>query len=66
VAYYNANFSDESDDEKLEISTKTDVHSFRRVHRHASCSAGAMYSGCGALMCNIQMSTLVKTSWTLE
>jgi uncharacterized membrane protein len=44
---------------------KTNDYSYRRVHRYASCSAGALYSGCGALMCNIQMSTLVKTFWTL-
>jgi hypothetical protein len=58
VAYCNANFLDESDAGKLDTSAKTDVYSFRRVHRHASCSAGA-------LMCNIQTSTVVKTSWTL-
>jgi hypothetical protein len=29
---------------------------------YISCSAGALCSGCGALMCNIQTSALVKTS----
>ena len=60
VAYCNANFSDESDAKKLEISAKTDVYNFRRVHRRVSCSDGALCSGCGALMCNIQTSTFVK------
>jgi hypothetical protein len=64
VVYCNANFLEESDAEKLETAVKTDVHSFRRVRRHASCSAGALCSRCGALMCNIQMSTFVKSSWT--
>jgi hypothetical protein len=64
VAYCNANFLDEIDAEKLETSVKTDVHSFRRVHGRASCSAGALCSVCGALMCNIQTSAIVKSSWT--
>jgi hypothetical protein len=40
VVYCNAYCSDESDAEKLEISTKTDVYSYRRVHICTSYSAG--------------------------
>jgi hypothetical protein len=65
VANYNTNCSDKSEAEKLEISVKTNVYSYRRVHRRASSSAEALCNGSGALMCNKQMSTLVKTSWTL-
>ena len=65
VAYCNANCSDESDAEKLQISAKTDVYSYKTAHRRASSSAGTLCSGCRALMCNIQTSTCVKTSWTL-
>jgi hypothetical protein len=50
---------------KLEISAKTEVQIYWRMHRRASSSAGAFCSGCGALMCNLQTSTLVKTFWPL-
>jgi len=32
--------SDKTNAQKSEISTKIDVCSYRRAHRHASCSAG--------------------------
>jgi hypothetical protein len=41
---------------KSEISTKLHVYSYRRAHRHASCSAGVICSGCGVVICNIQPS----------
>ena len=62
VVYWNGDRSNESDAEKLEISPKSDVYSYRRVHKRASCSDEALCSGCGALTCNIQTSTLVKPS----
>jgi len=37
----------------LEISTKLDVYSYRRAHRHASYSAGVICWGCGVVTCNI-------------
>jgi hypothetical protein len=55
----------QTDAEKLEISVITDVYSYRRVHRRASCSAGALCHGYGALTWNILPSTLMKNSWTL-
>jgi len=48
--------SDKTNAQKLEISTKIDVYSYRRTHRHASCSAGVLCRGCGVVTCNIQPS----------
>jgi hypothetical protein len=48
--------SDKTKAKKSEISTKIDVYSYRRAHRHASCSAGVICRGCGAVTCNTQMS----------
>jgi len=45
--------SDKTNAQKLEISTKLDVYSYRRAHRHASCSAGVICRGCGVVTCNI-------------
>ena len=36
--------------------TNIDVHSYRRAHRRASCSAGVICMGCGAVTCNRQLS----------
>jgi len=33
---------------------KIGVYSYRRAHRHASCSAGVICRGCGVITCNIQ------------
>ena len=41
---------------KSEISTKTDVYSYRRPHRCASRSAGVLCRGCGPVTCNTQLS----------
>ena len=50
--------------QKWEISIKIDVYSYRRAHRHASCSAGVFCRGCGAVS-NMQHTAinLLKTSW---
>jgi hypothetical protein len=37
---------------KSEILTNIDVYSYRRPHRHASCSAGVICRGCGVVTCN--------------
>jgi hypothetical protein len=46
----------------LEISKKIDVYSYRSAHRHVCCSSGALCRGCGAEMCNIQPSDILKMS----
>lgn len=38
--------SDKTDAQKLELSTKIDVYSYRRAHRGASCGAGLICRGC--------------------
>jgi hypothetical protein len=48
-------YSDKSNAQKLEIPTNIDVYSYRTAHRHASCSAGVIYSGCGVVTCNTQL-----------
>jgi len=54
VAYpYN---SDKTNAKKFEISTKLDVYSYRRAHRHTSCSAGVICRGCGVVTCKIRPS----------
>jgi hypothetical protein len=45
---------------KLEISTKINVYSYGRPHRHASCSAEVICRGCGVVTCNTQPSTYQK------
>jgi len=49
--------------QKLEISTKIDVYSYRWAHRRACCSSGTLCRDRGALMCNIQSWNLVKMTW---
>ena len=41
---------------KSEISTKIDVYSYKKAHRHASCSVAVICRGCGVVTCNIQSS----------
>jgi len=41
--------SDKTDAQKSDISTIIDVWSYRRCHRHASCSAGVLCRGCRAV-----------------
>jgi hypothetical protein len=41
---------------KSEMSTKIDVYSHRRAHRHASYSTGVICRGCGIVTCNTQPS----------
>jgi hypothetical protein len=66
VVYCNAYCSGKGDAEKLEITANTNVYRYRRVHIRAFCGVGVLCRGCcEALMCNIQTSTLVKTSWAL-
>ena len=48
--------SDKTDAQKLDISTKINVWSCRRPHRHASCSAGVLCGGCRAVTSNTQPS----------
>jgi hypothetical protein len=48
--------SDKTNAKKLEISIKIDVYSYRRPHRHTSCSAGVICRGCGVVTCNTQPS----------
>jgi len=55
--------SDKTNAQKSDISTKIDVSSYRRAHRHASCSAGKI---CRRLWGrNMQQTAvnLIKTSW---
>jgi hypothetical protein len=48
--------SEKTNAKKSEISTKIDVYSYKRAHRHASCGAGVICRGCGVVTCNIQLS----------
>jgi len=48
--------SDKTNAQKSMISTKINVYSYRRAHRHASCSAGVICMGCGVVTCNTQLS----------
>jgi hypothetical protein len=48
--------SDKTNAQKLEISTKINVYSYRRAHRLASHSAGIIHTGCGVVTCNTQPS----------
>ena len=41
--------SEKGNAQKSEISTKLDVYSYRRAHRHSSCSAGVICRGCGVV-----------------
>ena len=52
--------SDKTNALKLEISRKIDVYSYRRAHKHASCSAGVICRGCGVVTCNMQPSIYWK------
>jgi hypothetical protein len=61
VAYCNADFSAQTENK---ISMKIDVFSYRRAHRHASCSSGALCRGFGAIMCDTQLSNVLKALWT--
>jgi hypothetical protein len=54
--------SDKTDAQKLELTTKIDVYSYRRVHRGASC-AGLICRGC-EVTGNTAVS-LLKASWAL-
>jgi hypothetical protein len=61
VAYCNAYFSTQTENE---TSMKIDVFSYRRAHRRASCSSGSLCGCFGAIMCDTQLSNVLKTSWT--
>jgi hypothetical protein len=63
VAYCNAYCSDETNIQKLEISMKINVYSYRWAHRRVSSSYGALFRGCGAVMCNTQPSNILKMLW---
>jgi len=52
--------SDKTDAQKSEIFIKIEVYSYRRAHTRASCSAGVICRGCGAVTCNTQPSVYEK------
>jgi len=47
---------DKTNAKKSKIAIKLDVYSYRRAHKHASCSAGVICRGFGAVTSNIQSS----------
>jgi len=50
--------SHKSTAKKSEVSTKVNVYSYRRAHRHASCSAGVICS-CSVVTCSCQSSNSI-------
>ena len=51
---------DKTNFQKFEISTKIIVYSYRKAQRRASCSAGILCRGCGAVISNTQSSIYQK------
>ena len=54
--------SDKTNAKKIRDIQKIYVYSYRRAHRRASCSAGVLRRGCGAVTYNTAVN-LLKTSW---
>jgi hypothetical protein len=52
--------SDQTNTQKLQISTKIDVCMYTRSDRHACCSCGALCRGLGAVMCDTQPLNVLK------